>query len=111
MAWPSKKSSIMKIGAIYARHSSRFQHSIEAQVRVCKEWAEKNGITVPNDLIFSDRAVTGKSSRRKFATSRSPSRRPPLMFRTLTKACYTAPCRNLIVFESSRSSPKRKRGM
>ena len=60
-----RKSSIMKIGAVYARYSSRFQHSIEDQIRVCKEWAEKNGITVPDELIFTDRAVTGKSSRRQ----------------------------------------------
>ncbi len=60
-----RMSAITKIGAIYARYSSRFQHSIEDQIRVCKDWAEKNGITVPDDLIFFDRAVTGKSRRRK----------------------------------------------
>jgi site-specific DNA recombinase len=66
MVLPSnRKSPIMTIGAIYARYSSRFQHSIEDQIRVCKDWAEKNGITVPDDLIFLDRAVTGKSSRRQ----------------------------------------------
>jgi len=55
----------MKVGAIYARYSSRFQHSIEDQIRVCKDWAEKNSIEVPDDLIFVDRAVTGKSCRRQ----------------------------------------------
>ena len=66
VATPSKrKPSIKMIGAIYARYSSRFQHSIEDQIRVCKDWAEKNGIEVPDDLIFLDRAVTGKSSRRQ----------------------------------------------
>ncbi len=65
-ASPSKgKLTIKTIGAIYARYSSRFQHSIEDQVRACKDWAEKNGIRVPDDLIFADRAVTGKSSRRQ----------------------------------------------
>jgi hypothetical protein len=53
------------VGAIYARYSSKFQHSIEDQIRVCKEWAEKNGIVVPDDLIFVDRAITGKSSQRQ----------------------------------------------
>jgi hypothetical protein len=66
MVLPSnRKSSIMKVGAIYARYSSRFQHSIEDQIRVCRDWAGKNGIEVPDDLIFVDRAVTGKSSRRQ----------------------------------------------
>ncbi len=62
---PKRKPSIKTIGAIYARYSSRFQHSIEDQIRVCKDWAEKNGITVPDDLIFVDRAITGKSCRRQ----------------------------------------------
>lgn len=48
--------------AIYARYSSRFQHSIDDQVRVCREWAERNGIEVKH--VFSDQAITGKSSRR-----------------------------------------------
>ena len=61
----STRKSSAKIGAIYARYSSRFQHSVEDQIRTCKEWAEKHGITVPDDLIFVDRAVTGKSTRRQ----------------------------------------------
>lgn len=66
MVLPSnRKSSTTKVGAIYARYSSRFQHSIEDQIRVCKDWTEKNGIEVPDDLILLDRAVTGKSSRRQ----------------------------------------------
>ena len=66
MVLPSnRKSSTMKVGAIYARYSSKYQHSTEDQIRVCKEWAEKNGITVPDELIFFDQAVKGKSSRRQ----------------------------------------------
>lgn len=61
----SQRKAPTKVGAIYARYSSRFQHSIEDQVRVCKDWAEKNGIMVPDDLIFVDRAITGKSCRRQ----------------------------------------------
>lgn len=49
--------------AIYARFSSRFQHSIDDQVRACREWAERNDIDVVS--VFSDEAVTGKSSRRR----------------------------------------------
>lgn len=60
----TRKASAL-VGAIYARYSSKFQHSLEDQIRACKEWAEKNGIVVPDNLIFVDRAVTGKSSRRQ----------------------------------------------
>ncbi|MCA9052022.1 MAG: recombinase family protein [Planctomycetaceae bacterium] len=49
--------------AIYARYSSRFQHSIDDQVRVCREWSEERGLDVR--YVFADEAVTGKSSRRK----------------------------------------------
>ena len=48
--------------AIYARFSSRFQHSIDDQVRACREWAEHNGMEVVE--VFTDEAITGKSSRR-----------------------------------------------
>ncbi|MBI1314126.1 hypothetical protein GC176_22760 [bacterium] len=48
---------------MYARYSSRFQHSIDDQVRTCREWAERAGLKVVE--IFSDEAVTGKSSRRR----------------------------------------------
>ncbi len=66
MVWrTSARKSSTKVGAIYARYSSRFQHSVEDQILTCKEWAEKHGITVPDDLIFVDRAVTGKSTRRQ----------------------------------------------
>ncbi|MCC6123762.1 MAG: recombinase family protein [Pirellulales bacterium] len=51
--------------AIYARYSSRFQHSIEDQVRSCREWAERNGVNVPDKLVFVDERVTGRSSRRE----------------------------------------------
>lgn len=52
------------IGAIYARYSSRFQHSIEDQIRTCREWAKANGVHIPDEFIFTDEAVTGRSSRR-----------------------------------------------
>jgi Resolvase, N terminal domain len=53
---------IQRKNALYARYSSRFQHSIEDQIRVCKDWAEKNGIEVPDDLNVIDRAATGKTN-------------------------------------------------
>jgi hypothetical protein len=52
-------------GAIYARFSSRFQHSIEDQVRACREWAEQHDIAVPDAFIFVDRAKSGRIARRQ----------------------------------------------
>ena len=37
---PSRPSPARKIGTIYARFSTRFQHSVEDQIRTCKEWAD-----------------------------------------------------------------------
>jgi predicted site-specific integrase-resolvase len=53
-----------KRGAIYARYSSRFQHSIEDQIRECRTWAQANGINVADDHVFTDEKVTGKKNRR-----------------------------------------------
>src|SRR5665213_2028637 len=54
----------MPIAAIYARYSDESQSpsSIEDQVRRCKEGASKAGYTVPEELTFSDAAVSGKGS-------------------------------------------------
>lgn len=49
---------------IYARYSSERQaeQSIEGQVRVCTEYAEREGITIVTSYI--DRAVSGKADNR-----------------------------------------------
>ena len=49
---------------IYARYSSSAQteQSIEGQIRVCKEYAETNGIKIINEYI--DRAMTGTNDNR-----------------------------------------------
>ena len=54
----------MKTAVIYARYSSSSQteQSIEGQLRVCKEFAERNGYVVINNYI--DRAMTGTNDRR-----------------------------------------------
>ena len=51
-------------GVIYARYSSSGQReeSIEGQMRVCQEYAEKHGITIIGTYI--DRAYTGKNDDR-----------------------------------------------
>ena len=54
----------MDTGVIYARFSSHGQNeqSIEAQVRICKECAEKNDIQIVN--VYSDKARTGTNDAR-----------------------------------------------
>jgi len=51
-------------GIIYARYSSdnRREESIEGQIRECKAYAEKNGITILNCYI--DRAFSAKTDNR-----------------------------------------------
>ena len=57
----------MPTAAIYARFSSDQQRetSIEDQVRRCKGIAERNGYTVPDQLIFSDSAISGSEKATK----------------------------------------------
>jgi site-specific DNA recombinase len=52
-------------GCIYARFSTKFQHSLEDQTRACLDWAAKNDVEV--DLqrhIFTDAAISGKKRQR-----------------------------------------------
>ena len=51
-------------GVIYARFSSDHQReeSIEGQLRICKEYAQKKGINVINEYV--DRAISGKTDKR-----------------------------------------------
>lgn len=55
----------MKKAVIYARYSCEKQteQSIEGQLRVCNEFAERNGYTVIHNYI--DRAVSGKTDKRE----------------------------------------------
>ena len=54
----------MKTAVIYARCSSDSQseQSIEGQIRVCKEYAEKNDIVIVDTYV--DRAMTGTNDNR-----------------------------------------------
>lgn len=51
----------MPVAAIYARYSTDEQRptSIEDQVRRCRETAAKEGLTVADNFVFSDSAITG----------------------------------------------------
>ena len=55
----------MKTGTIYARYSSNNQteQSIEGQIRVCREFVQRNGIVIVGTCI--DRATTGTNDNRE----------------------------------------------
>lgn len=55
----------MKTAAVYARYSSANQteQSIEGQLRVCREYAERNDIVIVKTYI--DRAMTGTNDNRE----------------------------------------------
>ena len=55
----------MKTAVIYARYPSdrQTEQSIEGQVRVCNDYAERNGILIVNQYI--DRATTGTNDNRE----------------------------------------------
>lgn len=54
----------MNKAVIYARYSSdrQTEQSIEGQMRVCKEYAEKNGYVIVSEYV--DRAMTGTNDKR-----------------------------------------------
>ncbi len=52
-------------GCVYARFSTKFQHSLEDQTRACLDWAKKNDVEVDiQKHIFTDAAVSGKKRQR-----------------------------------------------
>ena len=55
----------MKTAVIYARYSSERQteQSIDGQLRVCREYAERNDLLITDEYI--DRAMTGTNDNRK----------------------------------------------
>lgn len=54
----------MKTAAVYARYSSdnQTEQSIEGQLRVCEEYAQRNNIVIVDTYI--DRAMTGTNDNR-----------------------------------------------
>ena len=60
-----RRNHMTKKAVIYARYSCEKQteQSIEGQLRVCNEFAERNGYTVIQNYI--DRAVSGKTDKRE----------------------------------------------
>ena len=55
----------MKTAVIYARYScdKQTEQSIEGQIRVCKEYAEKNNILIVGQYI--DQALSGTTDKSK----------------------------------------------
>jgi DNA invertase Pin-like site-specific DNA recombinase len=52
-------------GCIYARFSTRFQNSIEDQVRACLAWAAANEIDIDEEVhVFVDRGKSGRTHKR-----------------------------------------------
>jgi site-specific DNA recombinase len=47
--------------AIYARYSSEKQNSltIDQQIWKCREWADRHGLTVLDNHVYSDQAISG----------------------------------------------------
>lgn len=62
IAWASAKG--YEIGTIYSRFSTKLQHSTDDQVRENIQWAAKNRIYVPPELISVDEGVKGKRTQR-----------------------------------------------
>ena len=62
IAWALRAGLL--IATIYARFSSKSQHSTGDQVRECIEYAARNGMYVPPEFISADEAVKGKRVRR-----------------------------------------------
>jgi len=60
--WARRKG--LSIGAVYARYSSKMQHSVGDQIRECLEFAARDKIFVPVQLISCDRAGKGRRVRR-----------------------------------------------
>lgn len=62
IAWASEND--LEVGTIYSRFSTKLQHSTDDQVRENIQWAAKNRIYVPSELISVDEGVKGKRMQR-----------------------------------------------
>jgi DNA invertase Pin-like site-specific DNA recombinase len=81
------------LGAIYARYSSRYQHSVADQVRGCLQAAVQLGVFVPLEHVFFDLAVRG-------AKERGPG------FDQLKEALARKAVRTLLILTTNRLSRK-----
>lgn len=85
------------IAAIYARFSSDLQDdsSIDSQIEKCRRFAEANGLTVPEDLIFKDSAVSGRTRERaSYQAMISAAKEKPARFSTVLVWKFSRLARN-----------------
>ena len=56
-----------RIGAIYIRVSTDKQEELspDAQLRLLKEYAEKNNLIIPNEFIFQDNGISGRKAEKR----------------------------------------------
>lgn len=72
---------------IYARYSSDRQReeSIEGQLRVCEDFAKRNGMTILH--VYADRALSGRSDQRpEFQMMIQPRLHKPLTLSSSTSS-------------------------
>jgi DNA invertase Pin-like site-specific DNA recombinase len=57
----------MKIGAAYIRVSTddQLEYSPDSQVKLIKEYAKKNDIIIPEEFMFADEGISGKSAEKR----------------------------------------------
>lgn len=59
--------SELKIAAAYIRVSTDDQeeYSPDSQIKLCRDFAKKNGYILPDEYVFQDDAISGSSARRR----------------------------------------------
>ena len=57
----------MKIGAAYIRVSTddQLEYSPDSQIKLIKEYAKKNDIIIPEEFIFIDEGISGKTANKR----------------------------------------------
>lgn len=85
--------------AIYARYSSREQDgtsTIESQLRECRAYARRHGLTVAEDAVFVDRAKAGTSAEQRdaFQAMVAAAQRTPKPFDAILVWKYSRFARN-----------------
>jgi DNA invertase Pin-like site-specific DNA recombinase len=57
----------MKIGAAYIRVSTddQLEYSPDSQIKLIKEYAKKNDIIIPEEFIFADEGISGKTAEKR----------------------------------------------
>ena len=63
----SETVTALRIGAAYIRVSSddQLEYSPDSQLKVIREYARREGYLIPDDLVFQDDGISGKSADRR----------------------------------------------